>query len=249
MLLPPLLYGGDEREVLAFYAAVGGRHRPADHGLQQPGRQRRDRPAARLPDPARGARSTRVVAVKECSGDARRIARARAPTSDLEVLVGGDDWALEGFAAGATGWISGVANVAPEECVALQRHVDGRRARRRARDQRAHAPARPARHDAEARPVLQGRAGRGRARRRRRAGRRGWSSRPRSGRSSTRRSARCAARRSPLEGGARLRRRRLAHGGHADPRRSPAASARSRARRCSSASCTSRPSWTTCGGC
>ena len=44
--------------------------------------------------------------------------------SDLEVLVGGDDWPLEGFAAGATGWISGVANVAPEECVALQRHVD-----------------------------------------------------------------------------------------------------------------------------
>ena len=37
--------------------------------------------------------------------------------------MGGDDWPLEGFAAGATGWISGVANVAPEECVALQRHV------------------------------------------------------------------------------------------------------------------------------
>jgi dihydrodipicolinate synthase/N-acetylneuraminate lyase len=39
------------------------------------------------------------------------------------VLVGGDDWALEGFAAGATGWISGVSSVAPEECVALHRHV------------------------------------------------------------------------------------------------------------------------------
>jgi 4-hydroxy-tetrahydrodipicolinate synthase len=27
--------------------------------------------------------------------------------------VGGDDWALEGFAAGATGWVSGVAVVVP----------------------------------------------------------------------------------------------------------------------------------------
>ena len=35
------------------------------------------------------------------------------------MLVGGDDWALEGFAVGSTGWVSGVANVAPAECVEL----------------------------------------------------------------------------------------------------------------------------------
>jgi 4-hydroxy-tetrahydrodipicolinate synthase len=35
------------------------------------------------------------------------------------VLVGGDDWALEGFCAGATGWVSGVAVVVPRDCVAL----------------------------------------------------------------------------------------------------------------------------------
>jgi 4-hydroxy-tetrahydrodipicolinate synthase len=64
-----------------------------------------------------------VVAVKECSGDARRIA-ALVNDTDLEVLVGGDDWALEGFAAGATGWVSGVANVVPAECVELQRLVE-----------------------------------------------------------------------------------------------------------------------------
>ena len=39
------------------------------------------------------------------------------------MLVGGDDWALEGFAAGAAGWVTGVANVAPAECVALSDHV------------------------------------------------------------------------------------------------------------------------------
>ena len=38
---------------------------------------------------------------------------------DLEVLVGGDDWALEGFAAGASGWVTGVGVVAPREAVEL----------------------------------------------------------------------------------------------------------------------------------
>jgi 1-pyrroline-4-hydroxy-2-carboxylate deaminase len=62
-----------------------------------------------------------VVAVKECSGDARRIP-ALLNATGLEVLVGGDDWALEGFCAGATGWISGAADVAPADCVALYEH-------------------------------------------------------------------------------------------------------------------------------
>jgi dihydrodipicolinate synthase/N-acetylneuraminate lyase len=60
-----------------------------------------------------------VVAVKECSGDARRIAALTCDAPGLEVLVGGDDWALEGLCAGATGWISGVADCAPAECVEL----------------------------------------------------------------------------------------------------------------------------------
>jgi dihydrodipicolinate synthase/N-acetylneuraminate lyase len=120
MLLPPLLYGGDEREVLAFFAAVAATtdlpimvyNNPVASGGTDllPGF------LLRL-----GREVDAVVAVKECSGDARRI--AALVESDLEILVGGDDWALEGFAAGATGWISGVSNVAPGECVALQRHV------------------------------------------------------------------------------------------------------------------------------
>src|SRR5215213_6006095 len=64
-----------------------------------------------------------IVAVKECSGDVRRIPALLAAAPQLETLVGGDDWALEGFAAGATGWVTGVADVAPRECVALYEHV------------------------------------------------------------------------------------------------------------------------------
>jgi 4-hydroxy-tetrahydrodipicolinate synthase len=69
-------------------------------------------------------RHERIVAVKECSADARRIAHIAELAGDrLEILVGGDDWALEGFAAGAVGWVSGVANVAPSECLALEAAV------------------------------------------------------------------------------------------------------------------------------
>jgi dihydrodipicolinate synthase/N-acetylneuraminate lyase len=124
MLLPPLLYGGDERELLAFYGDVAAAvalpimayNNPVASGgtdLLPPFLVRLSREV------------DAVVAVKECSGDARRIAALLAASGgELEVLVGGDDWALEGFAAGSTCWISGVASVAPEECAALLRDVE-----------------------------------------------------------------------------------------------------------------------------
>ena len=124
MLLPPLLYGGDEREVLAFYAEVAA-------ATDLPVMAYNNPVASGGTDllPAFLIRLAReidtVVAVKECSGDARRIpALIEGSEGGLEVLVGGDDWALEGYAAGATGWISGVASVAPAECAALQRHIE-----------------------------------------------------------------------------------------------------------------------------
>jgi 4-hydroxy-tetrahydrodipicolinate synthase len=115
MCLPPLLYRGLEHELVAWFAAV------ADVGLpvmlynnpEASGTDLTPQAIARI-----GAEVDGVVAVKECSGDARRLA-ALLQESDLEVLVGGDDWALEGFAVGATGWVSGVANPAPAECCEL----------------------------------------------------------------------------------------------------------------------------------
>jgi dihydrodipicolinate synthase/N-acetylneuraminate lyase len=68
---------------------------------------------------ALGREIENLVAVKECSGDVRRIPAIIALAPELEVLVGGDDWALEGFCAGATGWVTGVADVVPAECVEL----------------------------------------------------------------------------------------------------------------------------------
>jgi 1-pyrroline-4-hydroxy-2-carboxylate deaminase len=120
MCLPPLLYGGDEREVTAFFATVAA---ATDLPLMVYNNPVASGGTDLLPSFLLhlAEEVDQVVAVKECSGDARRIAALHG--GPLEVLVGGDDWPLEGFAAGATGWISGVANVAPVECVALLRHV------------------------------------------------------------------------------------------------------------------------------
>jgi 4-hydroxy-tetrahydrodipicolinate synthase len=123
MLLPPLMYGGDEREVIAFYAAVAAATDLPIMAYNNPvASGGTDMLPAFILRLAREVDA--VVAIKECSGDARRLAELLAGADEgFEVLVGGDDWALEGFAAGATGWISGVSSVAPEECVALHRHV------------------------------------------------------------------------------------------------------------------------------
>jgi 4-hydroxy-tetrahydrodipicolinate synthase len=117
MLLPPLGYRGDADEIVAHYRAVGeagGLPLMAYNNPEASGTDMRAGLIARLYEEVDA-----VVAVKECSGDARRIPEIISAAPGLEVLVGGDDWALEGFCAGATGWVSGVADVVPRECVEL----------------------------------------------------------------------------------------------------------------------------------
>jgi 1-pyrroline-4-hydroxy-2-carboxylate deaminase len=117
MLLPPLGYRGDVREIEAFYRSVAeaaGLPLMAYNNPEASGTDMTPDVIVRLYEEIDA-----VVAVKECSGDARRLPALLNAAPGLEVLVGGDDWALEGFCAGATGWVSGVADVAPRECVAL----------------------------------------------------------------------------------------------------------------------------------
>lgn len=118
MLLPPLGYEGDAREIEAFYRAVAASTDLPIMAYNNPKASGTDMPPGLI---ARLAQIDGVVAIKECSGDARRLAAILSAAEGLEVLVGGDDWALEGFCAGATGWISGVANVAPRETIELFR--------------------------------------------------------------------------------------------------------------------------------
>jgi 1-pyrroline-4-hydroxy-2-carboxylate deaminase len=116
MLLPPLGYCADARETVAFYRTVADAIALPIMAYNNPEASGVDMPPALIARIA--AEVEQVVAIKECSGDARRIA-ALSGESDLEVLVGGDDWALEGFCAGATGWVTGVGDCAPAECVEL----------------------------------------------------------------------------------------------------------------------------------
>jgi 4-hydroxy-tetrahydrodipicolinate synthase len=117
MMLPPLGYRGDAREIEAHYRAVaeaGGLPLMVYNNPEASGTDMRAELISRLYEEIDA-----VVAIKECSGDARRIPELLNAAPGLEVLVGGDDWALEGFAAGATGWVSGVADILPRECVDL----------------------------------------------------------------------------------------------------------------------------------
>ncbi|MGH2842958.1 MAG: dihydrodipicolinate synthase family protein, partial [Solirubrobacteraceae bacterium] len=102
MCLPPLLYDAEPHELAAHYSAV------AEAGLpimlyNNPGASHSDlRPQTIL---ALAHQVESIASVKECSGDARRIAELLEIAGDrLEVYVGGDDWALEGLCAGAGGW-------------------------------------------------------------------------------------------------------------------------------------------------
>jgi dihydrodipicolinate synthase/N-acetylneuraminate lyase len=117
MMLPPLGYRGDADEIVAHYRSVAeaaGLPLMAYNNPEASGTDMGADLLARLFEEIDA-----VVAVKECSGDVRRIPALIDAAPGLEVLVGGDDWALEGFCAGATGWVSGVADVAPRDCVAL----------------------------------------------------------------------------------------------------------------------------------
>lgn len=60
-----------------------------------------------------------IVAVKEFSGDVRRILEIRELAPDLAVIAGADDLTLEALLMGATGWFAGFPNVFPKESVRL----------------------------------------------------------------------------------------------------------------------------------
>jgi dihydrodipicolinate synthase/N-acetylneuraminate lyase len=117
MLLPPLGYRADPRETVAFYRTVADAIALPIMAYNNPEASGVDLAPAMIAQIA--AEVEQVVAIKECSGDARRIAALLHAAPELEVLVGGDDWALEGFCAGATGWVTGVGDCAPAECVEL----------------------------------------------------------------------------------------------------------------------------------
>jgi 4-hydroxy-tetrahydrodipicolinate synthase len=65
-----------------------------------------------------------IAAVKESSGDVRRVTATRALLGDRVALFAGlDDMIVEAVAASADGWVAGLVNALPAESIALFEHA------------------------------------------------------------------------------------------------------------------------------
>jgi 1-pyrroline-4-hydroxy-2-carboxylate deaminase len=132
MVLPPYVYRPDRRETAAHFSAVIGATKVPCMLYNNPIAYGTDVSAEELAQLA--DRHANLVAVKESSGDVRRIAAIRATLDErLAIFVGVDDLIVEGVAAGAVGWIAGLVNALPAESVRLfNLTVEGKSAEARA---------------------------------------------------------------------------------------------------------------------
>jgi 4-hydroxy-tetrahydrodipicolinate synthase len=118
MVLPPYIYSSDWREMSAHVSAVMEATSLPCMLYNNPPAYRTDFTPAQIAELA--ARHPNLVAVKESSGDVRRITAILAtPGNRLAVGVGLDDIIVEGVAAGASFWIAGLADALPLESVRL----------------------------------------------------------------------------------------------------------------------------------
>ena len=118
MVLPPYVYTSDWREMKAHVEVVIRATKLSCMLYNNPVAYKTDF----LPDQIRelAADNPNLRAVKESSGDVRRVTAIKALCGDrLAVLVGMDDAIVEGVRAGAVGWIAGLVNAFPRETMAL----------------------------------------------------------------------------------------------------------------------------------
>lgn len=117
MVLPPYVYRGDWRETETHFSAVIGATTLSCMLYNNPIAYGTDVSAEQL---AQLARHGHLHAVKESSGDVRRITAIGQRLGErLNVFAGLDDMILESVPVGALGWIAGLVNALPEESVRL----------------------------------------------------------------------------------------------------------------------------------
>lgn len=118
MVLPPYVHKGPFHEMLAHYEAVFRAtdlscmlyNNPVAYGV--------DIPPSAIAELVE--RHANLHAVKESSGDVRRVTAVRALIGErLALFAGLDDMILEAIHMGATGWIAGLVNAFPAESVRL----------------------------------------------------------------------------------------------------------------------------------
>ncbi|TCN40170.1 4-hydroxy-tetrahydrodipicolinate synthase [Kribbella orskensis] len=115
LCLPPTMYRANRGEVIHHYTEVAKAGLPV-MVYNNP----HDTKVDLTPDIlAELAEIENIVAVKEFSGDVRRILEIRESAPTLTVVAGADDLTLEALLMGATGWFAGFPNVFPAESVRL----------------------------------------------------------------------------------------------------------------------------------
>ncbi|HZE39472.1 MAG TPA: dihydrodipicolinate synthase family protein [Stackebrandtia sp.] len=115
LCLPPTMYRANDSEVIHHFAQVASVGLPV-MVYNNPIDTKVDLTPRLL---AEIARIDNVVAVKEFSGDVRRVLEIREHAPDLALVAGADDVVLESILMGATGWFAGFPNVFPAESARL----------------------------------------------------------------------------------------------------------------------------------
>lgn len=125
MVLPAMRYLADDREVVAHYRTIARAsglpmivyNNPIAYGI--------DISTEMLLEMAD---EPKFAAIKESTGDTRRINETIAALGDrYQLLTGVDDLALESLILGCTGWIAGLVVAFPKETVAIYRLVQAGR--------------------------------------------------------------------------------------------------------------------------
>ena len=118
MVLPPYVYRGDRRETRTHLSAVLEATSLSCILYNNPIAYGTDITPEEIGELA--ARHPNLHAVKESSGDVRRVSGIQALVGDrLRILAGMDDAIVESVGGGAVGWIAGLVNAFPEESVRL----------------------------------------------------------------------------------------------------------------------------------
>ena len=116
MALPAYVYKGDWRETRAHYSAIIGATSLSVMLYNNPIAYGTDVTPDQLAELA--GMHANLHAVKESSGDVRRVTAVRERNGDrLAVFAGMDDMILESIPMGAVGWIAGLVNAFPVESV------------------------------------------------------------------------------------------------------------------------------------
>jgi len=116
MVFPSLAYRTDRRETIAWYKAVASAGLPIMI-YNNPIAYKVD---VDIPTLEGLAGVPEIVAVKEETGDVRRVTDLYNAFGDrFDIFCGVDDLILESLALGVVGWVSGMTNAWPAECVRL----------------------------------------------------------------------------------------------------------------------------------